>query len=141
MTDLVSIPMREMVERLQYEMSKFPQVELPTEHYFADGMYCRVLPRRKDVLIVGKVHKKEHFYMVVSGCVRVTTDEGVKDLPAFSMVVSKPGTKRAVLALEDSICLTVHRTDSRNLEEIEAELIEPDNMALFDSYNKPKELT
>ena len=32
---------REQVMRLQAEMSRLPQVELPTEHFFADGMYCR----------------------------------------------------------------------------------------------------
>lgn len=131
-------PMRAHVEKLQAEMAKLPQVELPTQHFFADGMYCRYLPRPKDTLIVGKVHKKEHFYIVVHGSVLVTTDEGVKEIKAPSVIVSKPGTKRAVLALEDSVCLTVHRTDKTDLDEIEAELIEPDITALFDASNNVK---
>ena len=121
-------------------MLKLPQLELKTEHYFADGMYCRVLSRPKDALIVGKVHKREHFYIVCTGLVRVTTDDGVRDIPGGTVLVSKPGTKRAVLALEDSVCLTVHRTEKTDLEEIETELIEPDTTALFDSYNRVKEL-
>ena len=136
-------PDRAAIERLQAEMAKMPQAELTTEHYFADGMYCRYLPRPAGTLIVGKVHRKEHFYMVVSGRVRVTTDDGVVDISAPRVIVSKPGTKRAVLALEDSVCLTVHRTDNTDLEEIEAELVEPDVLALFDAHNKlrAKELT
>jgi hypothetical protein len=35
--------------------------------------------------------------------------------------------------------LTVHRTDETDLDEIEAELIEPDDTALFDSTNKMKD--
>lgn len=138
MNEVVEKPMRAQVERLQSELLKLPQVELHTEHFFADGMYCRYLPRPKDTLIVGKVHKKEHFYMVIQGSVLVTTDDGVKEIKAPAVIVSKPGTKRAVLALEDSVCLTVHRTDKTDLDEIESELIEQDSTALFDSSNSIK---
>lgn len=140
MSDLFNDAMKGKVFALQKAMMDLPQVELETEHYFADGMYARVIAREKDTVIVGKVHKREHFYIVMMGGVRVTTDEGVKDIWAPAVIVSKPGTKRAVLALEDSVCMTVHRTDKTELDEIEEELIEPDPLALFDSWNKPKEL-
>lgn len=134
-------PMRARVEALQAEMVKLPQFELKTDHYQIDGVYARVVARPAGVLIVGKVHKKEHLYIVTKGSIRVTTDDGVKDFHAGEVVVSKPGTKRAVLALEDSICMTVHRTDKTDLDEIESELVEPDPLAMFDAWNKPKELT
>lgn len=117
-------------------MLKLPQMQLETSHFFADGMYCRYLPRPAGCLIVGKVHKKEHFYMVCTGTVVVTTDEGVRQITGPKVLVSKPGTKRAVYALTDAVCLTVHRTDRVDLDEIEAELIEQDETALFDSANK-----
>ena len=141
MTEVVSDSMRGRVNALQLAMMQMPQMELETEHYFADGMYARVIARPKDAVIVGKVHKREHFYIVMMGGVRVTTDEGVRDVWAPAVIVSSPGTKRAVLALEDSVCMTVHRTDKTDLDEIEAELIEPDPLAMFDAWNKPKELT
>ena len=113
-------------------MREMPQAELETFHYFADGMYARVLPRPAGTLIVGKVHKREHFYIIAKGKVQV----GKEVYEAGTVIVSKPGTKRAVLALEDSVCLTVHRTKKRNLDKIEKQLIEPDRMALFDSSNR-----
>ena len=116
-------------------MVKLPQVELPTEHLFAGGMYCRILPRPTGCLIVGKVHKKEHFYMVIKGCVQVTTDEGMQEIRAPKVLISKPGTKRAVLAMEDSICLTVHRADSTTVDEVEEELVEPDDSSLYGPGN------
>jgi quercetin dioxygenase-like cupin family protein len=134
-------PITDRVWRLQREMSKLPQVELETNHYFADGMYAREVIRPEGCLIVGKVHKKEHFYIVTKGRIRVTTDDGIKEISAPAVLVSKPGTKRAVLALEDSVCMTVHRTDLKDLDEIEAELVEPDASSLFDASNKVKALT
>lgn len=133
-------PMRGKVVALENVMRTMPQAELETQHYFADNMYMRVVPRKAGTVVIGKVHKKEHFYVVATGRVRVTTDEGVNEYEGLSIIVSKPGTKRAVLALEDSICLTVHRTKKKNLAKIEQELIEPDVLALFDSGNKRRAL-
>jgi len=129
---------RAAVMALQAAMLDMPQAVLETSHYFADGMYCRYLPRPAGTLIVGKVHKKEHFYIICCGTVRVTTDDGVRDISGPQVIVSTPGTKRAVLALTDAVCLTVHRTDSTDLDDIEAELIEPDATALFDARNEIK---
>lgn len=128
---------RDSVLALEAAMREMPQVELQTDHYFADGMYARVLFRPAGTLIVGKVHKREHFYIVARGKVQI----GKEVLEAGTVIVSKPSTKRAVYALEDSICLTVHRTKKRNLDKIEKQLVEPDSKALFDASNKVKELT
>jgi len=126
---------------LQNYIAQLPQVVPETLHYFADGMYCRVVKRAGGVLIVGKVHKREHFYMVVEGAVAVIQDGAEHRVyEAPSIIVSKPGTKRATLALVDSVCLTVHRTDKTDIDEIEEELIESDPTALFDSRNHLKEL-
>jgi hypothetical protein len=131
----------EKVWALQREMLKLPQLELQTNHYFADGMYAREIFRPAGCLIVGKVHKKEHFYIVTKGRIAVTTDEGVREISAPAVIVSKPGTKRAVLAIEDSVCMTVHRTENTDIDVIEAELVEADDIALFDAHNRLKELT
>jgi quercetin dioxygenase-like cupin family protein len=98
------------------------------------------LYRPKDTLIVGKVHKREHFYIVVSGEVTVLSDGIRERVKAPKIFVSKPGTKRAVYAHEDSLCITVHRTNETDLDKIEAELIEPDETALFDARNVERAL-
>lgn len=129
---------REQIERLQAEMSVMPQVELVTEHQFSPGMYMRKVFRPAGTLIVGKVHKKPHFFLCAKGEIIAWTEGGMKRLQAGDIVESQPGTKRVTLAVTDAIGITIHRTDLTDLDEIEAELIEPDLTALFDSTNKLK---
>jgi hypothetical protein len=125
------------VRALQAAMRELPQVELPTEHYFADGMYCRRVSHAAGVVVVGKVHRREHFFMVVQGSVAIIQDGAERKIyTAPAVLVSPPGAKRAALALEDSVVLTVHRTDGTDLHEIEAELVEPDGTALFGPDNR-----
>lgn len=137
MNDLANItPSREQIEQLQAEMVKMPQADLQTEHYFSEsGMYCRKVFRPAGTLIVGKVHKHHHLFLCAMGEIIAWTENGMKRLKAGDVVESKPGTKRVTLAVTDAIGVTVHRTDKTDLDEIEAELVEPDNTALFDSSN------
>lgn len=130
--------LRVNVEALQVEMSKHPQYEPPTEHVFHGGMYCRQVWRPAGCLIVGKVHKKEHFYMIVSGTVRVTTDNGVQTITGPMLLCSTPGTKRAVYAETDALCMTFHRVESSTIEEVESELVENDPTSMFTVGNKVK---
>lgn len=131
---------REQIDRLQSEMVKMPQAELVTEHYFRPGMYCRKLIRPAGTLIVGKVHKEPHFFLCAKGEIIAWTENGMKRLKEGDIIESEPGTKRVTLAVVDSIGITVHKTDKTDLDEIEAELIEPDDLALFDSSNKLKQI-
>lgn len=135
-----ALPLATKVNELQRAMRELPQLELPTEHYFADGMYCRVVFRPFGTLIVGKVHRKEHFYIIAKGRVQITSEHGVMDITGPAVLVSKPGTKRAVFAVTDATCMTVHRSDETDLEKLEEELIEPDPDALFNSHNELRAL-
>ena len=132
------IPTREEIDRLQSEMSVMPQAELQTEHYFSGGMYCRKLTRPAGTLIVGKVHKKDHFFLCAKGEIIAWSEGGMKHLYAGDIICSKPGTKRVTLAVTDAIGITFHKTNKTNLDKIEKELIEPDELALFDSSNNLK---
>jgi quercetin dioxygenase-like cupin family protein len=134
------VPTREQIDRLQSEMVKMPQVELETEHFFSPGMYLRRVYRPAGTLIVGKVHKKPHFFLCAKGKIIAWTENGMRKLQAGDVVECQPGTKRITLATQDSIGVTVHMTDKTDLDEIETELVEPEPMALFDSGNKLKQI-
>ena len=134
--DLPKTVTREQIEKLQAEMVKMPQAELVTEHFFVPGMYCRRVFRSAGTLIVGKVHKQPHFFLCAAGEIIAWTENGMKRLQAGDVVECKPGTKRVTWATQDSVGITIHKTDKTDLNEMEKELIEPDDLALFDSQNR-----
>lgn len=131
--------MRQKVESLQQELSKLPQYEPETKHYFHGGMYCREVFRHAGVLVVGAVHKKEHFYLIVSGTVAITDGEGnVQEVTGPHLFSSNPGTKRAVYALTDAVCMTFHATEATTVEDAEATLVEADASTMYSLGNKVK---
>jgi len=132
------VPTREEILRLQDEMAKMPQAELQTEHYFSQGMYCRKVFRKAGTIIVGKVHKKDHFFMCAQGQIIAWSEKGMVTLNAGDVLCSKSGTKRVTMAVTDAIGITVHKTNKTDLDKIEKELIEPDELALYDSSNNIK---
>jgi hypothetical protein len=76
--------------------------------------------------------------MCTSGEIIAWSEKGMITLKAGDVVESKAGTKRVTLAVVDSIGITVHKTDKTDLDEIEAELIEPEEVSMYDSSNKIK---
>jgi hypothetical protein len=126
------------VQALQDVISQMPQYEPETKHTFHAGMYCREVWRPAGVIVVGKIHKKEHFYLIVSGTVAITTDEGVKSVTGPHLLCSKPGTKRAVYAETDALCMTFHVVDAKTIEDAEQELVEEDDSSMFALGNKLK---
>jgi len=141
MDDLVTDP-RERLNELQRVMSTMPQAEgLVTTHHFVPGQYLRKLWRPEGTVIIGKVHKAPHFFLCAMGEIAVSSGDGNwKTLKAGDVIESQPGTKRITVALTDAIGITVHQTSLTDLDEIEAALIEPDELALFDARNELRNL-
>ena len=135
---VLNVPSREAIQRLQDVMVNMPQAEVETSHYFSGGMYCRKVSRKEGTLIVGKVHKAHHFFLVAAGEIIVWTETGMRTLRAGDVIESKPGTKRVTLATTDAVGITVHRTDHTDPELIEEELIEYEEDARFDALNHVK---
>ena len=113
--------------------------DFPTEHFFVPGMYCRVMTMQAGVTFVGKVHKFEHFFILAKGEIVITVGDEVTRLKAPHVIASKGGVKRAGHVIENCMCITVHKTDKTDLDEIEKEVIEDDPRALYDARNQLKD--
>ena len=109
--------MRVQVERLEDVLAKYPQAECPTRHHFAPGVYMREMTVPKDVTATGAVHKTEHLTIIVGHCL-LTTDDGAQEFKGYHVIASKPGAKRAIYAIEETIVTTVHPTEETDLDRL-----------------------
>jgi hypothetical protein len=92
----------------------------PLRHEFAGGVYARTITLPKDSLIVGKIHRHEHHNFILRGKVAVLTEFGPEILTGPCQFVSRPGTKRAVYAIEETEWCTIHNVgEERDLGKIE----------------------
>lgn len=131
MTGDISVPLRETILRLQTEMAKMPQVELQTEHHFVKGMYARSLFIPAGTTLVGKIHKSEHFFILVSGEMTLLTEEGMRRVQAPYLSCAMPGIKRVGFAHTDSVCLNIHATELTDIAQIEEQLVEKEEIPLI----------
>ena len=95
----------------------------PVKHTFAGGCYIREIYNPANELIVTKIHKKEHPFFLMKGEMSILTEEGIQNIKAPYLGVTKPGTKRAIYTHEECIFITVHATDNTTIEDVEDEVV------------------
>tara|TARA_Y100000310_G_scaffold42346_1_gene39648 strand:+ start:170 stop:808 length:639 start_codon:yes stop_codon:yes gene_type:complete len=98
----------------------------PVKHSFADGCYIREIFNPAGLLLVTKIHKKKHPFFLMKGKMSILTEEGIKHIEAPHHGITNPGTKRIIYTHTDCVFVTVHATDSTNIQEIEEEVIAKD---------------
>lgn len=103
------------------------QVDCPLKHHFAPGVYLREIFMPAGAIVIGKIHKTEHFNIVQQGRLMIFDEGGAHEIKAPCTFVSKPGIQKVLYIAEDTIWSTVHLTEERDLEKLEAALIEPDD--------------
>ncbi len=110
----------------------------PLKHTFSDGIYVREIYIPADTYIAGKIHKHSHPNFLLSGTVKVVTEEhGGEILVGPMSMISAPGTKRALHTLTDCVWVTVHvnPTNTRNLEELE-KIVIADTYEEYDRFKR-----
>ena len=121
--------LREAIGTLQTAMFSLPETEhldLPPVHHWSKGIYARELLIPKDSVVVGKIHKHPHLNVILRGKVRVVTPYGTDTIEGPCIFESKPDTKRAVYAIEETVWITFHPTDKQTVDEVEQDIILPD---------------
>lgn len=98
----------------------------PVKHTFAGGCYVREIFNPAGLLLMTKIHKKEHPFFLMKGKMSILTEDGVKVVEAPYSGVTQPGTKRAIYTHEDCVFITVHATEKQTPEEVEEEVIAKD---------------
>lgn len=121
--EMVNIVTREKVNKLQ----NMPQVDIPLEHLFVDGMYCRsgILP--KDSFIIGRIHKKDVINVLSKGKMLMKTsidDEGII-IEGPYIGETKAGSRKILYILEDCYFMNIMRVEATTPEEADVECAVP----------------
>tara|TARA_R110000751_G_scaffold299573_2_gene410751 strand:- start:686 stop:1135 length:450 start_codon:yes stop_codon:yes gene_type:complete len=114
---------RDKIADLQAIVEKMPQVDYEPTHHFTEGTYARELLIKKGTVIIGKIHKHAHFNVILKGHCTVTSPYGRETIVAPAFFESRPDTKRAIYAHEDTIWMTIHPTEKTDPEEIVEDII------------------
>jgi len=119
---------RKNIEGFERLMLEQETIDIPPVHHFSKGLYARELRIPKGTIISGKIHKYENLNIMSQGELSILTETGVKRVKAPFTVISPPGTKRLAYAHEDTVWTTIHATEERDVDKIEAEFIAQSDM-------------
>lgn len=106
------------VEMLEEAMLKHEQVDIPAVETLNNGLYTRQITILAGTLLTGRVWLEDYVDIMVSGRIVVATPEGTKELSGFNILDGAAGRKRAGYAIEDTVWLTVHRTEASTIDNL-----------------------
>ena len=117
---------REKVAVVVTELKKYEQTDCPVKHYFAPNVYIREIFMPAGTIVIGKIHRTEHFNIIEKGRCAIRHDDGtVEILQAPLTFVSKAGVQKVLYIEEDTVWKTVHCTTETDVDKLEELLIEP----------------
>ena len=128
--------MDERIERLIEVIMPLPRIDLPTMSFLLEGMYLRQCCIPAGTAFVGRKHKKPHYFICAKGSASITVDDGIQFIKAGMVLMVKPGHQRAGVTVEDTVFITVHRTEETELPAIEDDLVVFDSRALYGINNQ-----
>ena len=106
----------------------------PLKHSFADGIYIREMKMEKGSAVIGAIHNHLHVWFLLQGELIVATENSTEEFLAPCYVISKPGSKRVIYAVEDSVFVNIHKnySNTKNIKELEADIVSN----TFEEYEK-----
>lgn len=117
--------------------STLPIADVQTDHTFLDGMYMRRASAKAGTLVVGAIHKKSCYSMLIKGKIRQVDGDKEYEIEAPAVIVTEAGSSRSAFVLEDCVYVTITRAESTNVEDVEKELYEnkPYHSQIASDYN------
>ena len=113
----------------------------PLNHSFSEGVYIREMLMPKDGLIVGKIFKCSHHFILLKGKLLITMPgEETKIHTAPSWFTCTSNVRIVLLSLEDSVFMNVlpNPNNETNIDILEERLLE-DNYKIFKQNKELKQ--
>jgi hypothetical protein len=93
-------------------------------HHFAPGIYAREMRVPAGRIVTSKVHKFENFSILSKGRMVLYHDDGrLSEIEAGFHVIAPAGARRVAWVKEASVWTSIHATDERDLDKIEAHFV------------------
>jgi hypothetical protein len=136
------------IDELEAEIKNHEPVDCPLTHIFTPYLYTRQIFMPAGTLIVSKIHKFQHPFIISKGIARVKINDGEWErLEAPYTGITEPGTRRVLYIEEDCIWTTFHVTDlypgseskeaiQATVDKIEEIIIEKRENLVFENKNE-----
>lgn len=128
-------PTAEIIDRLEGAIvNNLIPVDCPVIHRYTPGLYIRQMAVPAGTLLTSKIHKTEHPFIVTQGKLNVWVDGVIESIEAPYFGITKPGTRRVIYAIADSIWTTFHANpDNEDQATIEERIIEKHDNKFLDT--------
>lgn len=120
------------LDELYLTLKKFPEADMPLTHRFCPNLYIREIRMPAGAMVISKIHKFEHPYVVSDGKLLVWHQDGsTLAIEAPYTGITKPYTQRVLYILEDTTWTTFHVTNLTSPDEIvDAITVHPDGNSI-----------
>jgi hypothetical protein len=89
-------------------------------------VYLREIAMQADSIVIGRIHKTQHFNVLLTGaCLIAHADGTTQELRAPMTFVSEAGVQKVLYILEDMQWQTIHPTEETDLAKLDEMLVEP----------------
>ena len=97
----------------------------PLKHTFADGVYIRQMEMIAGSAVIGAIHNHLHVWFLLTGKLIVVMEDSEEEFISPCYVLAKPGSKRVIYAVEDSIFVNVHKNPNniKDIKKLEDEIV------------------
>ena len=107
-TKATRLELRSAIQRVEDELLKLPQADHGLEHLFCDKLYIRKATILPGTVFTTPFYREECVLTLLKGRIVIVTENGVNRMEAPDFVMTKPGTKRVIFALDHVEAHTVH---------------------------------
>jgi len=129
-----------IIDELEAAMQPMVRADCPVVHRFTPGLYIREITIPAGVLVTSMEHRFEHPFVISKGKIAVTSDnEGQVIYEAPYCGITKPGTRRALYAMETTVWTTFHPTDETDVEKIGEAILAPHHNPLLPNLDPAQE--
>lgn len=134
--DLSPMTNLQKVEILEWILLKhFTNIkdEFLLRQFIWSGMYLREFSMPKGTLVIGKIHKYTHLFIVTQGDITLMTHEGLKRVQAPYVELTDIGLKRICYMHSDVVCMTINICEETDLEIINKALVQDSDLSWVDN--------